>query len=227
MLRLASITALCLVPFGASAADLGSPTIPGGAFSWTGFYLGATVGGVSHRSSLLNAGGSSGGALGIGERISTSGEGVIGGLTAGYNYQWDRFVIGLEGDISLTSASASYTDPDLAVGNKLESLGTVRGRFGYAFDRSLVYATGGFAFGNIHHSLDDGNNAIYSKSKTLGGWTVGGGAEFALTDKISLKAEALYYDLGSTSTMSDDTNYGPYRDKVTGVVARAGVNYRF
>ncbi len=78
----------------------------------------------------------------------------------------------------------------------------MRARAGVAFDRALIYATGGFAF------ADDAN-----------GWTVGGGLEYAFTNNLSAKIEGLYVNLDQDHDFVDDeAEFG---------VVRAGLNFRF
>jgi outer membrane immunogenic protein len=93
----------------------------------------------------------------------------------------------------------------------LDTFGTVRGRLGFTpFDRSLVYFTGGAAYGHASSSMaivqaDTGggllpntfNSSFGSASRTLVGWTIGGGWEWAFASNWSFKAEYLYYDLGN------------------------------
>lgn len=156
---------------------------------------------------------------------------------------------------------------DTAVGAGVVSagvdwLGTVRARLGYLFTPTLLaYATGGLAYGGVHAnstntvSFSDnfptiyptfGGNGRYADTRV--GWTVGGGAEWMFLPNWSLKAEALYYDLGSATFASgpvgsvdpDGTNLvigvpgaplfsnTPWtRVKFNGVIARVGVNYHF
>src|SRR5215212_10664010 len=127
---------------GAQAADLAARPVYKAApvaapiWSWTGFYIGANVGFASARTHisddrtyLLDPG-----------SFDSRKTGVIGGLQAGYNWQFNNIVLGLEGDISAASLNRS-TSPgtisnnlgDVFNGN-LSALGTVRGRIGLAFD---------------------------------------------------------------------------------------------
>jgi opacity protein-like surface antigen len=78
-------------------------------------------------------------------------------------------------------------------------LATARSRAGYAFDRFLVYGTGGAAFGNIqaNFSLDPVSSA------TEAGWTAGAGVEVAVAPHWSAKAEYLFVDLGNGSCTTD------------------------
>ena len=75
-------------------------------------------------------------------------------------------------------------------------LATVRGRAGYAFDRILIYGTGGGAFGNVQAGV---RRAGPFSSSTQTGWTAGAGVEFAFTPNLTAKVEYLYVDLGNQS----------------------------
>ena len=118
----------------ASAADMPlkapAPAYVPPAYNWTGFYLGLNVGGG------LTSGGGFGDASGI-----------IGGGQIGYNWQsvGSPFVIGLEADIQGADLSNSATALGVTVDGRLNAFGTVRGRLGYAWDRFMIYATGGWA----------------------------------------------------------------------------------
>src|ERR1700727_1127552 len=103
-------TAVVLLPFGAGAADLpmrmptkAAPLAPP-PFSWTGFYIGANVGGIWGRSGQtvdVNTG------LTFIPPNTASFSGVIGGVQAGYNYQFSNVVLGIEADYDWTSAKGS------------------------------------------------------------------------------------------------------------------------
>lgn len=193
-----SLVALLAVP--AAAADLSyrapAAYAPAPApFTWTGFYLGANAG---------YGWGTAGWSPDI--------DGFIGGLQAGYNWQGaSPFVIGVETDIQYSDVSSGvYT---------LDYFGTLRARLGYAFDQILVYGTGGFAYGSGTYETWG-----LSNSKNQTGWTIGGGAEYAINNNWSLKGEYLYVDLGDATYQTID---GPRAVGVSTNVLRAGVNYRF
>jgi outer membrane immunogenic protein len=126
----------------------------------------------------------------------------------------------------------------MTANEKLDWFGTVRGRVGVTFDRALLYATGGLAYG--HATLSTaltrttgcaGNNCQNgSTADTKFGWTVGGGLEWAFANNWSVKGEYLYYDLGSLShTMVDPAFPAVFNASASlrGSVARAGLNYKF
>jgi outer membrane immunogenic protein len=81
-------------------------------------------------------------------------------------------------------------------------LATIRGRFGATFDRALFYVTGGAAWGTVRTTdtfASTGGTVFQttSNSTTRGGWTLGGGVEYAFWNNFSLKVEYLYVDLGT------------------------------
>jgi len=201
----------------AAAADLPSPQpyykAPGFVpppFSWSGFYLGVNGGGGFGTSTWDTAG-----------SINTSG-GLVGG-TIGYNYQFNHFVIGAEGDIDWASISGTTTTLACPAGCKTGDswLSTARGRIGYAADRFMPYITGGGAFGNINASSPFG-----SASATNAGWTVGAGLEFAFYGNWSAKAEYLYVSLGKFNC-GIACGVAPDNVSFNTNLVRAGINYHF
>lgn len=212
---LASVAALGLVAAGAaSAADLPSrkgpvvaPAYIPPVFSWTGFYVGANAG---YGWGNVNANGFAN----VGDL-----DGFIGGGQVGYNYQMGQFVLGLEAD--LQGADLSSGDNLGLINVKTEYFGTVRARLGFAIDRWMPYITGGWAYGNVKTSIP---SLAFSSDKThTGGWAVGGGVEYAITNNIIAGVEYLYVDLGEKSVLTG-----------TGVkvgtdfsVVRARLSYKF
>ena len=213
LLATVAILALGVVP--ASAADLQRrPVMPAKApayiapvYNWSGFYAGINGGG--------GWGGSEFSAPFASGSFDTSG-GLVGG-TLGYNWQVNQIVFGLEGDIDWSNIRGSAGCGGTTCETRNDWLSTVRGRFGYAFDRFLPYVTGGAAFGNVKTDIA----GIGSSNNTKTGWTVGGGVEYGLGGPWSIKAEYLYVDLGSS-----DSVLGSSADFHTNIV-RAGLNYRF
>lgn len=211
----------------AVAADLPSrrvaPVAPYVApiFTWTGFYAG------------VNAGYGWGSFTKDPKYVFDNPSGFVGGGQIGYNYQIGQFVVGLETDIQYADLKSNNNSfaiavPGYAAGGSnagVEWFGTVRGRLGFAIDRALVYATGGFAYGGGGSNNYVYNGVYYSgNDNTRTGWTLGGGVEYAFTDNLTAKVEGLYVNLGKS-----DNNFayvGNRKDTEFGVV-RAGLNYKF
>ena len=169
------------------------------------------------------------------------------------------FLLGVEGDIQYTSfdvtriaVSLGNTNGGPATivpGNITESfssrwLSTVRGRAGFTTGPVLFYATGGAAIANLRFSdqlcfptaaIPICNTATSDETRL--GWTVGGGAEFRLDRKWSMKAEYLYLNFDSVSGTS--TTKSPFFGDPTTItyrhrldpdaihIGRIGLNYRF
>ena len=121
---------------------------------------------------------------------------------------------------------------------QMDWISTVRGRIGIPLDHILIYATGGLAFGDVSMTQSTAvgdppfGTLAGSANKTKVGWTLGGGGEYALCDNITSKTEALWFDLGSISLNASAPNPNfdfsiDVRQRVEGVIARAGVGYKF
>ncbi len=185
------------------------PPVP--IFSWTGFYLGGQIGyGWGHDSQQVTA--FDPGFVNpeleifipptfIADSFSNSPQGVIGGAHIGYNLQINQWVAGIEGTVDGTSISKSVTDPfsGLTAGTKAPIQGSIRARAGVAWDRALIYVTGGAAFTNITNNYSMFGAGIVpseSISKTRSGWTVGAGIDYAVTNNWSVRVEYRYSDFG-------------------------------
>ena len=113
------------------------------------------------------------------------GGGFVGGAQAGYNYQFGMFVAGAETDLQYAAVGnkgASY-GTIYYPGESDGFFGTIRARAGVAFDRALVYGTGGFAYGGGSNPV---NASIYTGTLPgtfRTGWTAGGGVEYAVTER--------------------------------------------
>ena len=173
----------------------------------------------------------------------SSGSG-FGGIQAGYNWQRNNLVWGIEGDIQSgvsdsTSGRAHIgggTLYDLSTSSKIKWFGTARLRTGYAFNKSLVYATGGLAIGDTEYTQNFSDNvdysANYSKSKTRIGYVLGAGIQHAMTKTSSIKLEYQYLDLGRVNLHAPETGPDPGYVLHTGLRAnfqtiRVGVNWKY
>jgi outer membrane immunogenic protein len=152
----------------------------------------------------------------------------IGGVQAGYDHQFGRFVLGLEGDANFFSGPVlTVKSGDVKANVSVNRMFTARARAGYAVDRTLFYVTGGWA--NIDLKAKASNNQAKVKvgTKARDGWTVGGGLEYALTDNLSARGEYLYVSIPGEKTVDkvDGEKFKGPRDKFS--VVRVGLNYKF
>jgi outer membrane immunogenic protein len=272
----AALTACAGFVVAASAADLPAvraapPLDTPPAFTWSGFYLGGHAGygwsdfdfrdpTVTITAPVLPIGV----VLGIPlERKFKASNGIVGGQ-AGINAQFGPILVGVEGDFTWTSLSGKYrsTSGPTAIGpfalttvegaaSRVDWLSTLRTRFGFTFDRFLIYGTGGVAFGEVRGAGDItatlppfGSLTLAANDrKTHIGWTGGAGIEAMITPSFSVKLEYLYADLGRehhsapasvTGTpvilalIPPGTSVRAAGDfKVAVQTVRAGLNYRF
>jgi len=187
---------------------------------WTGLYFGVHVGGARtdidvSDTYVYNADPHAENSFGT--------TGVIAGVQLGYNVQHGNFVYGVEADLGYLDVSGSKyfdlptpaNDPANEIGATYSLSGGLYGdltaRVGYADDKTLLYLKGGVAFLNVEtKSHYEGANACtrtcgpstfdFDESETLLGWTVGIGAEYALSSSLSLKLEYQHFDFGSVSS---------------------------
>jgi outer membrane immunogenic protein len=262
--KLAVACALAATAIPALAADLPAPLYKAASaatpsYSWTGFYLGLNAGyGWGDRNFQLFNGDPAfyAPALAAGPipaTLAPNPQGFIGGGQAGYNIQSGLVVYGIETDIQYsnvkgTAATATSIIPFpnilTTAQQKLDWLGTLRGRLGVSNSDFLLYATGGLAYGHASASSSTlvtgppGNscaNNLYCSagavSTTKAGWTAGMGAEYAFAQPWTVKLEYLYYSVGSATYNEPSSSVPTTGMQATahfsGNLIRAGVNYRF
>jgi outer membrane immunogenic protein len=215
----------------ASAADLPRTSYKAPAmvaaplFSWTGFYVGANLGyGWSDGNGNLTVAGLGTGAL------TGSGDGILGGGQAGYNWQTGPWVFGVEADIQASggkgTATAAFPGGATMVSNvKTPWFGTVRGRLGYAWDRTMVYVTGGGLYGETKVDGVITGTGPFTGSASFWTWTAGGGIEHMFMPNWSAKLEYLY------AGPPDNVPVPPGTTAITGSannhIVRTGINYHF
>ncbi len=200
---LASVGAIAIAG-SAFAADLpyrGPPPVylpPPPIFTWTGLYMGGQIGYAwgSDPIDVVDITDPTANAF-----FNTQPTGVIGGAHVGYNLQIAQWVAGLEGTVDGTSIRGTRTSaavPVVTMSTRSSVEGSIRLRAGIAFDRVLIYGTGGAAFASIENGYSIGFPFFLAEtdSKTRSGWTVGGGLEYAVTNNWSIGAEYRYSDFG-------------------------------
>ena len=237
----ASFCALLGLSYPALAADWTSGEQPG-VYDWSGIYLGVHAGYGTGTAdvwtTLLQADGTPYGPTAYN---SFGVDGVLGGVQAGFNMQMDQFVLGIEGEYSASSLKGSFNfDPNRAeavAGGEMTALAAIKARLGVAFDRMLVFGTAGYAIGWNEGFMNNFWSAapaveVASNKTTLSGYVVGVGAEYAITDRVSLKGEYNYYGFsrGDFEMASDAFTPGwvvRTQPKLDLHVFKAGLNYHF
>ena len=245
----AVLAMLSTTAFAADLLNYGPEPVmtPVRAFDWTGFHVGLVAGygwdGRGADYSYINIDPPALPFLPRGADLNSNGA-LFGGVV-GYDRQTNGVVLGVEGDISWTNFADQDTtlvpshpgfNPNLKfkTGDQINWLSTLRGRIGIPFDRLLVYGTGGLALADVSMKtsvmVDEQCCLFGSTNDTKVGWTAGGGAELAISDHLTAKAEVLYFDLGDVSLKATNplTNISINAEKnVAGVIARGGIGYKF
>jgi outer membrane immunogenic protein len=232
----------------ASAADLPARTAPIAPapmipaipiFTWTGFYVGAQVGYAWGNSNNDVPPGAffvndAGFLVPFDQGFGGDNDSFLAGVHAGYNYQIGSFVVGLEGDVEglfndndkfsglLYNAAGVPVAFSLSA-NSIDWQGSIRARAGFAFDRALIYATGGFAVAGVSGGAS--NLIAHKGDDPVTGWTLGAGVEYAFTNNLTTRVEYRYtnYDLDKSTfnnVVFGDSNMDFH-------TIRAGVSYKF
>jgi len=235
--------ALALVGGGeALAADLPLPAapapqptayVPPAVYNWTGFYIGGNLGAAWAGGNFSDPAGNA--------FSETNAAQFVGGGQVGANYQfWSGVFIGVEGDFEWLP-NTNNTTSSITIGKNTASLSannrwltTVTGRFGYAFDRLLVYGKGGGAWVGSSAPTVTINNVPFSTTiNSNWGWTAGLGVEWYFAARWSVRGEFDYIGLqnqsfvvpaGAPGAFSGDTFTGASRNIM---MLTTGINYKF
>ena len=190
------------------------------------------------------------------EAFDLEGMGPTISVDAGFDYQLGSVVVGAVVDSTYLGTSgmewASGLVDDvglnhsLTVSANLDQIYSLRSRVGIGIDRLLLFGTGGLAAGRV--DMSTGATLVTDNGKGTASWEgessdwrmgfmAGAGAEYALTDNISIKTEALYYDLGTSSVSATGEgtfssvaqDVAPFQADVavSGAIVRGGLSLRF
>jgi len=164
------------------------------AWSWTGLYLGAAGGWGFGRENFTDNS-----VVGIppGTAINHSPDGGILGGVLGYRYQVGQFVFGAEGTAAWADLADTVSPSAFATDNfKIRSLYAATGQVGWAFNRVLLYAKGGWAGSSVNASISTTAAGFANQTQTDNGWTAGAGFDYAVWQNLILGIEYNHFDLG-------------------------------
>lgn len=230
----ASVSLFAMPAFAADAvvAEEPVPVVEATVGDWTGFYAGVQLGGAFGSTDQLELDPFSFPALitaftpagdAPGSSFNADGEfddGFVGGVHVGYDHQFSNGIVfgGIldvsYADIGDQQQAFSRTPATYTIERDLEVLATLRARLGYTFTpRVLGYVTGGLAYGDVEFDYSQPGSA--ATASTSGGqdsdfgYTVGGGVEALVTERVSLGLEYLYTNLGGNDFEANLTG-GPF-----------------
>lgn len=236
-------------------------SMPAMSQGWQGFYGGVSIGYGKSTQETEVEGRSSGTVLPYGFRdgrntgATSTPSGGMASVQMGYNWQTERALFGLEGDLSSASMKSDYVGPIQYLNGanvsgayfrthqEVKMLGSIRMRFGYTpSHRWLTYFTAGVAFADVDYASDMdyqntpgpgyGFHLPASHSGIRAGYALGLGVEHAISRNISAKAEFIYYDISAKTVVGKATpteiaNDFQYTWNASAKVLRLGANFRF
>jgi outer membrane immunogenic protein len=240
---LGSVALAAMIAGPAMAADmpLKAPP-PVVVYSWTGCYVGGHVGGKVSRADVSYGANLRGIAPGTKVTDSINMSGALAGAQIGCQYQFaGGWLIGIEGDGSWVQSDGQGIEilrPTWREQVTERWLATARGRLGYAWDKWMVYVTGGGAWAGLEtknwNTVPAGIQGIGApaaaiQQDTISGWTVGFGAEYALGYGWSIKGEYLYMEFQESTYFNTTlpSTFSEHRTHLRQSVARFGMNYKF
>jgi len=211
------IAALAALPVaGAVAASPANAAGPyPGAYNWTGLYLGGEAGWSWATQQITHVTGATSFPAGSVDAPLDQ-NGPLAGIYAGYNYQMNQFLVGIDGDITTTDMTGTGRDVspvngDVASHSDLINwIATATGRVGYVNNNLLLFAKGGWAWApfsesNILRTPGGGLVNNSTSSGTRDGWTVGAGLEWGFADHWSAKLEYDYIGFDTANYLSTVT----------------------
>ncbi|MGC4408566.1 outer membrane protein [Allorhizobium sp. NPDC080224] len=188
----ASILMSVANPTFAADAVMGGPAEPPAAeivpaqFSWSGGYAGILTG--------------YGWADVKPSDLELSADGARVGAFAGYNFEiGNNLFLGAEAELAYdwNQDTSIVSGQTFTISSGLS--GAARARLAYGADRALFYLAGGYAVTELN-----GESSVMAKQdKTMHGWTVGAGADYAVTDRIITRVEYRYTDFGDVTFPGD------------------------
>jgi len=207
---------------------------PSPAYNWTGLHIGGNIGLGWNAGSFSDP---------LGNTLTpTTSSKFLGGGQVGFNYQfWRGVLIGADADFDWLPNESNLNSTSLLTGSTVSFtvnnrwLTTATGRFGYAWDRVLVYGKGGGAWVGLNNPTVTINGVPVAVSSSYGnsGWTAGLGVEWAFWGNWSARIEYDFVGLNSqTFTFPVSAGTLPAGDQFSGnnrniQLVNVATNYKF
>ena len=208
----------------------------GPAIQWEGFYIGGHAGvGTTEFDSVFDTSEIVFGPLDVLDNVLGRFfdlDGGVGGVQFGFNRTDGRYVYGVEADWSYLGISDRLFDPDFEpegtdnASVDINWLASVRGRLGIISARTLFFATAGVAWVDADYTAQNGDEFNVNQGSTSlndTGAVVGGGIEHALSSRLKIRFEGLYYIFGDrvdTSTLNTDSDPGDFAELESILIGR-------
>jgi outer membrane immunogenic protein len=223
-------------PAGTLSPALVYKSLPGRyTYDWTGIYFGADggFGWTTSKGTLFDAMDTP--LAPFSYRVN----GPVAGLFVGGNYQINKIVLGVEGDwqwsnlignnqiLAPFGAVGAFPGGPFTISTTVKDYAAVRARLGVAFDRFLLFGTGGWAWGNPLTSYALTSEApFFNNGGSSTGWTGGLGVDYAFSDSVFGRIEYRYTNLETSGFVSAATNSAIGSDRFAINDLRAGIAYK-
>ncbi len=255
LVLLFAVASIPSVAFADEGIDTGPAIADAPSSTWSGLYVGLHAGGGWSDTSIRDGGtpgtllAAPFGAFACGpaltgnycaESFDLDANGWVGGGQVGFNWRSGNFVFGPEFEFAFASLDEEKTlfrpfnDRDIAIVD-YDWYSTITGRLALVRGNTIFFVKGGVAFAKIDHTaadidLNGGIFAIFpgslvGVSEVSTGWTIGGGIERLITERISLKAEYQFMEFGTETATSPDGDIYKFEDELH--VAKVGINFHF
>lgn len=236
-----ALAALALLsPVMAMAADLPLPGLPPAppppvfaGFDWSGIYVGVQGGYAWGRDNTKEYVTATWTFVGLANRFNP--EGYVLGVHVGGNWQFGSFVVGVEGDIEHAGLKGGFVDPPVAPFNPggrantvIDVQGSLRARFGYAIGNALIYGTAGIAGADMEATYFNWGGVGETFKKTVWGYTVGAGLEYAFTNNLTARVEYRFteFNLARNDSLVAFPGFSGTQRPIYNT-GRVGVSYKF
>jgi outer membrane immunogenic protein len=196
--------------------------------SWSGFYVGGQVGGAWSNSGFTFNNGA-----GIVESFNYNPDSVIGGGHVGIQGEWNHWVLGVEGAFNwsnLSKTDESVLSPTRFRTLTTDDIGSIVAKAGYAWDRWLLYAKGGWADARINtFAINRATGVFANPTSWEGGWTIGAGLDYLVTKNLVVGIDFNYYNFTFDRTaIATDSTIGHWYNTNSDIYAVAArVSYLF
>jgi outer membrane immunogenic protein len=197
----------------------GTASAANAPFNWSSWYAGGTAG-IADTSTSISTGNQN--------TTDLQSYGATVGLVGGYNWvQSNGLFYGGEADVNYVNNKESSNAAGTTMETAWHEYATVRGRVGIALDPALVFLTGGLAVTNVSNRYYAPGTTWFSGGSVVAGWAAGGGAEFALTDNISLSAQYLTLEMPQHPYTTPYSGPTKFLVENPASIFRTGLNWHF
>ena len=227
------LAALTLVAVPLSAADQAkaADVEQSASVDWSGPYIGVDAGYLSSDLHWQN--------IEVNDHLFPyEPRGFLGSVHAGYNHQFEsNIVLGVETSLKFGDLAGEEThsvlfgavDPGWRGTGGIEWAADLRAKLGFSLGNLMPYVTGGVAASRVNYDIELLGITAYDNSKTLTGWTAGGGVEWAINESLSVRAQYLFADYEPFSEDPDTPGGGlaAYKLDMKTHEATVGLSLRF